>query len=76
MRRRMVLRFAIVSKDSDFREGSFAEGHPPKVIWLAVGNAGTAEITGLLRRERDRIESFKKQIDGSLLILSSDANVV
>ena len=45
MRRRMVLRFAIVSKDSDFREGSFAEGHPPKVIWLAVGNAGTAEIT-------------------------------
>ncbi len=32
--------FAIVSKDTDFRERSFVEGHPPKVIWLDVGNAG------------------------------------
>ena len=25
--------FAIVSKDTDFRERSFVEGFPPKVIW-------------------------------------------
>jgi predicted nuclease of predicted toxin-antitoxin system len=28
--------FAIVSKDTDFRERSFVEGFPPKVIWLDV----------------------------------------
>jgi predicted nuclease of predicted toxin-antitoxin system len=27
----------IVSKDTDFRERSFVDGHPPKVIWLDVG---------------------------------------
>ena len=32
----------IVSKDDDFRQRSFFEGAPPKVVWLQVGNAGTA----------------------------------
>ena len=38
--------FAIVSKDTDFRERSFVEGFPPKVIWLDVGNAGTLADRG------------------------------
>jgi predicted nuclease of predicted toxin-antitoxin system len=42
----------IASKDTDFRERSFVEGFPPKVIWLDVGNAGTRVIADLLRRER------------------------
>jgi len=62
--------FAIVSKDTDFRERSFVEGSPPKVIWLDVGNAGTSMIAGLLRRERQRVEAFGKQDDASILILS------
>jgi hypothetical protein len=44
----------IVSKDTDFRERSYVEGFPPKIIWLDVGNAGTAAIAELLRRERHR----------------------
>ena len=36
--------FVIASKDTDFRERSFVEGSPPKVIWLDVGNAGTRWI--------------------------------
>ena len=28
---------AIVTKDSDFRQRSFVQGHPPKVIWIAFG---------------------------------------
>ncbi|PYR87478.1 MAG: hypothetical protein DMF84_31625 [Acidobacteria bacterium] len=44
--------FAIVSKDSDFRERSYVEGFPPKVIWLDVGTAGTAAIGELLTRTR------------------------
>ncbi len=42
--------FSIVSKDTDFRERSFVEGFPPKVVWLDVGNAGTAVIAQVLRR--------------------------
>ena len=34
--------FVIVSKDDDFRQRSFLRGAPPKVVWLQVGNAGTA----------------------------------
>ena len=44
--------FAIVSKDTDFRERSYVEGLPPKIIWLDVGNAGTVAITMLLRSPR------------------------
>jgi predicted nuclease of predicted toxin-antitoxin system len=36
--------FAIVSKDDDFRQRSLLEGAPPRVVWLQVGNAGTAPI--------------------------------
>jgi predicted nuclease of predicted toxin-antitoxin system len=41
--------FAIVSKNNDFRQCVFLEGPPPKVIWLAIGNAGTAAIAAILR---------------------------
>jgi predicted nuclease of predicted toxin-antitoxin system len=60
----------IVSKDTDFRERSYLEGFPPKIIWLDVGNVGTAAIAELLRRERQRIEDFEQQEETSLLILS------
>ena len=62
--------FVIVSKDTDFRERSYVEGFPPKIVWLDVGNAGTVAIAELLRRERQRIELFEKQDETSLLILS------
>lgn len=66
----------IVSKDTDFRERSYLEGFPPKIIWLDVGNAGTAAIAALLRRERPRIEDFDKQKETSLLILSIGSSAV
>jgi predicted nuclease of predicted toxin-antitoxin system len=63
--------FAIVSKDSDFRQRSFVEGAPPKVIWLNVGNAGTEEIRALLLARRHRISQFEADADESLLVLST-----
>lgn len=68
--------FAIVSKDTDFRERSLVEGFPPKIIWLDVGNAGTALITDLLRSQRQRIERFETETESSLLILSIGASAV
>jgi predicted nuclease of predicted toxin-antitoxin system len=62
--------FAIVSKDTDFRERSFVEGAPPKVIWLDVGNAGTAAIAYLLQRELTRVLAFDVDAETALLMLS------
>ena len=61
---------------TDFRERSFVEGFPPRIIWLDVGNAGTAAIAALLRTERDRIEHFGTGEETSLLILSIGPNAV
>ena len=68
--------FAIVSKDTDFRERSYVDGAPPKVVWLDVGNAGTEAIEGLLRHERERVERFAASEEASFLILSLGANAV
>ncbi|MEX0647945.1 MAG: DUF5615 family PIN-like protein [Balneolaceae bacterium] len=68
--------FIIVSKDTDFRDRSFIEGYPPKIIWLDVGNAGTIEISELLRREKKRVQYFTEQKEASLLMLSLPGNVV
>jgi predicted nuclease of predicted toxin-antitoxin system len=65
--------FAIVSKDSDFRDRSFVEGAPPRIIWLDVGNAGTDAIAGLLRSEVARVAAFASQSEASLLILSLES---
>lgn len=62
--------FIIVSKDTDFRERSFVEGFPPKIIWLDVGNAGTKSIAQLLENEYSRVKNFSLQQENSLLILS------
>jgi predicted nuclease of predicted toxin-antitoxin system len=51
--------FGIVSKDSDFRERSYVGGYPPKVIWLDVGNAGTAAIAALFKAQQQRIERLR-----------------
>lgn len=64
------------ARDTDFRERSFVEGFPPKVIWLDVGNAGTARIAALLRSERQRVDRFQQSTDASLLILSIGARAV
>ena len=59
----------LVSKDNDFRQLSFLRGHPPKVVWLSVGNAGTDAITHLLSVNRGRLEAFLASPEESLLVL-------
>ena len=63
--------FTIVSKDEDFRRLSLLRGHPPKVIWLVAGNAGTNQVADLLLRNKNRINDFlDDQNEDSLLILN------
>ena len=61
--------FIIASKDNDFRQRSFLYGPPPKVIWLAVGNAGTGAIAKLLTEEVQTVREFFAQPEEGLLIL-------
>lgn len=61
--------FAIVTKDADFHQPSFLFGHPPKVIWVRVGNASTAKIEALLRRRAADVDAFCSDLESAFLIL-------
>ena len=61
--------FTIASKDSDFRQMSFAFGHPPKVIWIRRGNCSTSEIESILRESYDELLTFHQDEQGSFLAL-------
>ena len=58
--------YMIVTKDADFHHRSFVEGHPPKVIWLRVGNCSTTDIATLMETRQKDIESFYRSL-GALI---------
>jgi predicted nuclease of predicted toxin-antitoxin system len=62
--------FAIVTKDADFRQRSFLRGHPPKIIWLRLGNCTTKAIAELLLRRAADLEEFLSDQEQSFLSLS------
>ncbi len=59
----------IVSKDTDFRHRSVSYGHPPKVIWIGLGNCTTENIEALFRQRNDVVLAFSSDADWSLLTL-------
>ena len=61
--------FVIVSKDGDFHQRSFLLGHPPKVIWLRLGNCSTEQIAVLLHLHRSAIEAFGADGQAAFLAL-------
>jgi predicted nuclease of predicted toxin-antitoxin system len=60
----------IVSKDSDFHGLSLLHGHPPKTVWLRVGNAPTPAIAKLLRVHHATMRRFHEDPDAALLALA------
>jgi len=61
--------YVIVSKDNDFRQRAFLSGPPPKVIWLAVGNASTQQILELLQSKLAELNAFGESPYESLLVV-------
>lgn len=61
--------FVIVSKDSDFHQRSLLYGHPPKFIYLRIGNSPTSKIIQILRGKFDTIEQFNNSETESILVL-------
>ena len=66
--------FTIVSKDTDFHQRAIVYGHPPKLIWLRVGNCETTLITDLLRSSYRVIREFIESQTESLLVLERSQN--
>lgn len=62
--------FIIVSKDTDFQQRALLFGHPPKVIWLRLGNCSTDAAAALLHLQFDDIQAFVADPDASFLALS------
>ena len=60
----------IASKDSDFQQRSLFYGHPPKFIWLRVGNCPFRTIEDLLRRSSAAIHAFFMDPEASHLMLT------
>ena len=63
----------LVTKDEDFLRLSVSRGFPPKVICLAIGNAGNAATAALLLDHVDAIEAFSTHPEAGFLLLSPGA---
>ena len=62
--------FTIVSKDDDFHQRSFLYGHPPKVVWLRLGNCSTEQVAETLRRNVKELTAFENNPDAAFVALS------
>jgi predicted nuclease of predicted toxin-antitoxin system len=62
--------FMIVSKDTDFQQRALLFGHPPKVIWIRLGNCSTSSLSALLSLRVADIFAFEADPAASFLALS------
>jgi len=62
--------FVLVSKDSDFHQRSLLYGHPPKFIYLRIGNSPTSKIIVILRDKLEVIQEFYSSKVESILVLN------
>jgi predicted nuclease of predicted toxin-antitoxin system len=60
----------IVSKDSDFQQRVLLLGHPPKVVWVRLGNCSTSAVANLLRSRQADLLAFEAEPIVSFLALS------
>jgi predicted nuclease of predicted toxin-antitoxin system len=61
--------YTIVSKDADFHQRSLVLGHPPKIIFLRVGNCPTRYLIELLRSNYILLTAFQADSATSILVL-------
>ena len=60
----------IVSKDSDFQQRALLYGHPPKVVWVRLGNCTTTAVAALLRARQSDVLAFEADATAAFLVLS------
>ncbi len=62
--------FTIVSKDSDFQQRSLLYGHPPKVVWLRIGNCTRDQIIRIINVHERDLHNLDTNPLESILVLS------
>ena len=62
--------FAIVTKDEDYDLLGVAWGHPPKVIWLQLGNCTTNQVEAAIRSHTIDIQAFEQDASVGTLVIS------
>ncbi|MBX9625243.1 MAG: DUF5615 family PIN-like protein [Gemmataceae bacterium] len=62
--------FAVVSKDGDFGVRARQYGHPPKVVWVRLGNCSTAAVAALLRSRLADLLAFDADPAAGLIEVS------
>ena len=62
--------YSIVTKDADFHHRSLLRGHPPKVIWIRLGNCSTRDIAKLLVARLPEIKVFFQSVESSFLVIA------
>lgn len=62
--------FIIVSKDSDFQQRSLLYGHPPKVVWLRIGNCNRQQLVQLIAKHEQDIRELDTDPLEAVLVLS------
>ena len=60
-------KYAIVTFDADFYDLATLYGHPPKIIWLRLGNTSTSNLIKLLEKHVDIITAFLTDTDNTSL---------
>lgn len=50
--------YTIITFDSDFFDFANIKGHPPKIIWLRIGNTKTDFLAGILNEKKSIISDF------------------
>ena len=50
--------FAIITFDADFYDLVTLYGHPPKLIWLRMGNTSTQNLVKFIEQHFDLISAF------------------
>ena len=61
--------YTIVTKDEDYHNLVTLKGHPPKVIWIRIGNTSNQIIESILRKNLNTIHIFHDNPEMSELLL-------
>ena len=63
--------FTVVSKDSDFYQRSLLYGHPPKLVWLRIGNCNRDILVALITKYKEQIYLLDSSPSESILVILS-----
>jgi predicted nuclease of predicted toxin-antitoxin system len=62
--------FVIISKDADFQQRGLLYGHPPRIVWLRIGNCTKEELFRLITSHEGEIRALEIDPFETVLVLS------